>query len=211
VNTPSINPMNRPLRHVAIAALVMFAALLINSNVVQVGEASSLRANPHDVRVLYGEYSRDRGPIVVAGKDIARSVATTDTLKYLRTYPGGAAYAPVSGYYSLVIGASGIEQAEDPILSGSDDRLFLHRISDEITGKTPSGGSVVLTLNPPPRPRRTRDCRASAARLSQWTRRPERSSHSRRHRPTTRRCCHLTTRRRSPATTTGCCTRRAIH
>ncbi|HVU61319.1 MAG TPA: penicillin-binding protein 2 [Mycobacteriales bacterium] len=148
MNSPRSNPMNRPLRHVAVAALVMFAALLINSNVVQVGEASSLRNNPHDVRVLYGEYSRDRGPIVVAGKDIAKSIATHDTLKYLRTYPGGAAYAPVSGYYSLVIGASGIEQAEDPILSGSDDRLFLHRISDEITGKNPSGGSVVLTLNP---------------------------------------------------------------
>jgi peptidoglycan glycosyltransferase len=133
---------------VAIAALLMFAALLVNSNIVQVGEASSLRANPHDVRVLYGEYSRDRGPIVVAGQDIAKSVATKDTLKYLRTYPGGAAYAPVSGYYSLVIGASGIEQAEDPILSGSDDRLFLHRITDEITGRNPSGGSVVLTLNP---------------------------------------------------------------
>ncbi|HVS68786.1 MAG TPA: penicillin-binding transpeptidase domain-containing protein [Mycobacteriales bacterium] len=140
--------MNRPLRHVVIAALLMFLALLINSNVVQVGDASSLRANPHNVRVLYSEYSRERGPIVVAGNDIARSVKTHGSLKYLRTYPGGPAYAPVTGYYSLVIGASGIEQAEDPILSGSDDRLFLHRIADEITGRTPRGGSVVLTLNP---------------------------------------------------------------
>lgn len=148
MNAAAMGGMNRPLRHVAIAALVMFGALLVNSNVVQVGEASSLRANPHNVRVLYGEYSRARGPIVVGGKDVARSIPTNDTLKYLRTYPGGAAYAPVTGYYSLVIGASGIEQAEDPILSGSDDRLFLHRLSDEITGRTPSGGSVVLTLNP---------------------------------------------------------------
>jgi peptidoglycan glycosyltransferase len=140
--------VNRQLRYVAIAALVMFAALLINSNIVQVGEATSLRANPHNVRVLYGEYSHSRGPIVVAGKDIARSVKTNDTLKYLRTYPGGAAYAPVTGYYSLVVGASGVEQAEDPILAGTDDRLFLKRISDEITGRTPQGGSVVLTLNP---------------------------------------------------------------
>ncbi|HWC35620.1 MAG TPA: penicillin-binding protein 2 [Mycobacteriales bacterium] len=140
--------MNRPLRHIAIAALVMFAALLINSNVVQVGDAASLRSNPHNVRVLYSEYSRQRGAIVVAGNEIARSVKTHDSLKYLRTYPGGKAYAPVTGYYSLVIGASGIEQAEDPILSGSDDRLFLHRIADEITGRTPRGGSVVLTLNP---------------------------------------------------------------
>jgi peptidoglycan glycosyltransferase len=140
--------MNRPLRHVAIAALAMFVILLINSNVVQVGEASSLRANPHNVRVLYGEYSRQRGPVVAGGKDVARSLPTHDALKYLRTYPGAAAYAPITGYYSLVIGASGIEQAEDSILSGSSDRLFFKRISDEITGRTPQGGSVVLTVNP---------------------------------------------------------------
>ncbi len=140
--------MTRPIRHIAAAALLMFAALLINANIVQVGDASSLRANPHNVRVLYSEYSHERGPIVVGGIDIARSVKTHDALKYLRTYPGGPAYAPVTGYYSLVVGASGIEQAEDPILSGSDDRLFFHRLSDEITGRTPQGGSVVLTLNP---------------------------------------------------------------
>jgi peptidoglycan glycosyltransferase len=140
--------MNRQLRQVAIAALVMFAALLINSNIVQVGEASSLRANPHNVRVLYGEYSHRRGPIVVAGKDIAKSTKTNDALKYLRTYPGGATYAPVTGYYSLVVGASGIEQAEDPVLAGTSDQLFIKRLSDEITGRAPQGGSVVLTLNP---------------------------------------------------------------
>jgi penicillin-binding protein A len=140
--------MNRQLRHVAIAVLLMFAALLVNSNVVQVVDASSLRANPHNVRVLYGEYSNRRGPIVVAGKDIARSIKTNDSLKYLRTYPGGPAYAPVTGYYSLVVGASAIEQAEDPILAGTDNQLFIKRLSDEITGRTPQGGSVVLTLNP---------------------------------------------------------------
>jgi peptidoglycan glycosyltransferase len=140
--------VNHPLRNVAIAVLVMFAALLVNSNIVQVGEASSLRANPHNVRVLYGDYSHQRGPIVAGGTDVARSVKTNDSLKYLRTYPGGPAYAPITGYYSLVYQASGIEQAENPILAGSDDRLFFKRLSDEITGRTPQGGSVDLTINP---------------------------------------------------------------
>jgi peptidoglycan glycosyltransferase len=139
--------MNRPLRWVAVAALVMFVALLVNSNVVQVGEASSLRANPHNVRVLFSEYSHQRGPILVGGTEVARSVPTSDSLKYLRTYPGGDAYAPVTGFYSLALSDSGIEQAEDPILAGTDDRLFLQRVSDEITGRTPQGGSVVLSLN----------------------------------------------------------------
>jgi peptidoglycan glycosyltransferase len=140
--------MNRPLRQVAIAALLMFAALLINSNVVQVGEASSLQANPHNVRVLYGEYSHQRGPIVVGGKDVARSVKTHDALKYLRTYSQGKVYAPVTGYYSLVYQSSGIEQAEDRVLAGTSDELFFHRLAEELSGRTPQGGSVNLTINP---------------------------------------------------------------
>jgi peptidoglycan glycosyltransferase len=139
--------VNRPLRWVAVAALVMFVALLVNSNILQVGEASSLRANPHNVRVLFSEYSHKRGPILVGGTEVARSVPTNDSLKYLRTYPEGKVYAPVTGFYSLPLSASGIEQAEDPILAGSDDKLFLSRISDEITGQTPQGGSVVLSIN----------------------------------------------------------------
>jgi peptidoglycan glycosyltransferase len=140
--------MNRQLRHVAIAALLMFVALLVNANIIQVGEASSLRANPHNVRVLYGEYSHQRGPIVVAGKAVAKSVRTHDSLKYLRVYPSGNVYAPITGYYSLVYDASGIEQAEDSTLAGTNDQLFFHRLADEITGHTPQGGSVDLTINP---------------------------------------------------------------
>ena len=39
----------------------------------------------------------DAGAVVVA-----RSVATDDTLKYLRVYPSGEAYAPVTGFASFV-------------------------------------------------------------------------------------------------------------
>jgi peptidoglycan glycosyltransferase len=140
--------VNRRIRQVAVAVLIMFAALLINSNVVQVVEASGLKANPHNVRVLYSEYSHQRGPIVAAGRNVAQSVATNDALKYLRTYPGADEYAPITGYYSLVVGASGLEQVEDPVLAGTADQLFIKRLSDEITGRTPQGGSVVLTVDP---------------------------------------------------------------
>jgi peptidoglycan glycosyltransferase len=139
--------MNRSVRRVAIAVLVLFGALLINANVVQVGEARSLRNNPHNSRVLYSEYAHQRGPIVVAGRAIARSVRTHDAFKYLRTYPGGPLYAPVTGYYSLTVGATGIEQAENDVLSGDSDSLFIHRLSDYFTGRQPQGGEVDLTIN----------------------------------------------------------------
>jgi peptidoglycan glycosyltransferase len=140
--------MNRALRKVAVAALVMFGALLVNANVIQVGEASGLKNNQHNVRLLYTQYSHQRGPIVVAGHAVAESVKTNDTLKYLRVYPQGPLYAPVTGFYSLVYGATGIEHDENSILSGDSDQLFTRRLSDYFTGRTPQGGAVVLTLNP---------------------------------------------------------------
>jgi len=132
--------MNAPLRKVVIAALVMFGALLVNANVVQVGQASSLKNNPHNVRVLYSEYSHQRGPIVAGKGAVATSVATKDALKYLRTYGRGPVYAPITGWYSLTYGFSGIEQAENSILSGNSDKLFVKRISDYFTGRQPQGG-----------------------------------------------------------------------
>jgi peptidoglycan glycosyltransferase len=143
--------VNRPLRRVAAACFVLFALLLLQANWVQVVKAKDYRNDPRNRRVLLRTYDRERGPIVIgAGKDrqaVARSVATTDTLKYLRTYPGGEVYAPVTGFVSLVYGLSGIERQEDAVLSGQDDRLFVRRLSDYITGRHIAGGSIVLTLN----------------------------------------------------------------
>jgi len=139
--------VNAPLRRVAVACLVLFGALLININYVQVVKADAYRKDPRNARVLIKEYERERGPIVVEGKAIAESTATDDNLKYLRAYPGGAPYAPVTGFYSLVFGATGIEKAENAILAGTDGRLFVRRLSDFVTGRAPQGGSVVLTLN----------------------------------------------------------------
>jgi penicillin-binding protein A len=140
--------MNAPLRKVVVAALVMFAALLVNANVVQVGQASSLENNRHNVRLLYSQYSHQRGPIVAGKTAIAESVATKDALKYLRVYPQGPLYAPVTGYYSLTYKFSAIEEAENSILAGDSDKLFVKRLSDYFTGRQPQGGAVVLTINP---------------------------------------------------------------
>ena len=144
--------MNRPLRRVAVACLVLFGMLLLQANWVQVVKAKTYRNDARNKRVLLRTYDRERGAIVVGtGRDrkaVALSRATEDTLKYLRAYPGGPAYAPVTGYASLVYGFSGIEKLQDSLLSGDDDRLFVRRLSDYVTGRKITGGSVVLTLNP---------------------------------------------------------------
>ena len=143
--------MNRPLRRVAVACLLLFGMLLVQANWVLVVKAKDYRNDPRNRRVLLRTYDRQRGPLVIGnGKGraaVAQSVATTDTLKYLRTYPGGEVYAPVTGYASLVYGYSGIELSQNAVLSGEDDRLFVRRLSDYITGRQIAGGSIVLTLN----------------------------------------------------------------
>lgn len=139
--------MNPAVRKLMVAVVVMFVALLINANYVQVIDASSLRNNPHNSRQLLYRYSNPRGPIIVDGQEVAKSVPTNDTLKYLRVYPGGQEYAPVTGFYSLIYGATAIEYAENSILSGDDPRLFVRHLSDLFTGGSAQGGAVVLTIN----------------------------------------------------------------
>lgn len=143
--------MNAPLRRVAVACLVLFGLLFLNVNYVQVVKADSYRNDTRNARGLLRSYSHERGPIVLSAGGGANAVALdkatpSEQLKFLRTYPGGAAFAHVTGFASFVYGRTGIEQAENDVLSGQSDNLFVRRLSDYITGRRPEGGRVVLTL-----------------------------------------------------------------
>ncbi len=139
--------MNRPIRKVAVALLVLLAAMFVNLNFVQVVKGSDYRNDPDNKRVLLAEYSNPRGQLIVQGTAVAASRATPDELKYLRTYPKGPEYAAVTGYYSFIYGTSAMENAENSVLSGDDPRLFGSQLADLFTGRNPRGGSVELTLN----------------------------------------------------------------
>ena len=146
--------MNRPLRKVAAACLVLFGLLMLNANWVQVVKADAYRDDPRNSRVLLRTYERERGAIAVVQADgsgrtaIAESVRTDGPLTWLRQYPGGPTYAHVTGYYSLVYGRTGLERARDRLLSGEDDQLFVRRLSDYVTGREPQGGNIVTTIDP---------------------------------------------------------------
>ncbi len=140
--------MNKPLRRLSAAVLVMFGLLLVNANYLQVVRADALHNDSRNSQRLNQEaYAVKRGPILVGGKPVASSVATTDALKYQRTYASGKLFAPATGFYSLVSGAKAIEAAENSILNGTDNSLFVRRVLDMLTGVPPEGGSVSLTLN----------------------------------------------------------------
>lgn len=140
--------MNKQVGRIAISFVVMLVALALNLSFIQVFNADAIDNRAGNRRNLLREYSRERGPILVAGSPIANSIATNDALTHLRVYADGSAYAAVSGFYSFLYGATGIERAENSVLSGSADSLVIDRLQQLFAGRKPRGGAVALTLNP---------------------------------------------------------------
>jgi peptidoglycan glycosyltransferase len=140
--------VNTQLRRVTALAIVMFLALFAMVTFDQFVNAGALRANPHNARTYYASFNKDRGPLIVAGEAIASSVPVDDDYGYQRTYANGPVYAPVTGFYSVLLGMTGMEWAADEVLQGTADSLFLTRLQDLVTGKQPQGGAVELTIDP---------------------------------------------------------------
>jgi peptidoglycan glycosyltransferase len=143
-----IGTLSTTLRRLALFVGLLFLALLVNVNVVQVVRAGDLANRPGNTRSLIKEYGKPRGAILVANTPVASSKAGEGRLKYERVYANGPLYASATGFYSLVYGRTGIERAENPVLSGSDPRFAVQNLSDLIAGRTSNGGNVLLTLNP---------------------------------------------------------------
>ena len=174
--------MNRALRRISIAVLVMFVLLLINVNYLQGFQTASLASQPGNSRAFYAAQNQyQRGSIVTSdGVTIAASKLSTnpnDSIKYQRYYPQGPEYAPVTGY-NTIYSQTGIEAAENSLLSGNDSALDVRKVIDLITGKTTKGATSRSRSTPRRRPRPTTRSRRSASRAGSWrsTRRPGRSS-----------------------------------
>jgi peptidoglycan glycosyltransferase len=140
--------MNKPIRTLSIFALVLFGLLLINANYVQAYRAGALDDMAGNKRARDAECARYRGPILVAGLPVAKSVPSHDRLTYQRVYKKPRLYAPVTGFFSCYFGTRAVENSQNSILSGSDSRLFVNRLLDIVGNDQPQGGSVLLTINP---------------------------------------------------------------
>jgi len=140
--------MNRELKRVSVLVVLMFLALFVSTSVIQVFQSDNLAADPRNVRTLYDGYDVQRGSILVGGQPVAESVPAEDRYRYQRTYPGGDLYAAVTGYYAVGGAPTGIEGALNSELSGTASSQFLDRINRIVTGETPKGDSVELTIDP---------------------------------------------------------------
>jgi len=140
--------MNKQLRRVSIVVLFMFLALFGSSTVITVFQVDSLRADSRNVRTLYDSYSAERGPILVDGDAVAESEPSDDQYKYQRVYTQPELYSAITGYFTLNQGNSGVEGALNDYLSGTANSQFLDQVNAILTGQTPKGASVSLTIDP---------------------------------------------------------------
>ncbi|SDB80532.1 cell elongation-specific peptidoglycan D,D-transpeptidase [Raineyella antarctica] len=141
--------MNKPIRRIALVAMVMFAALLVQVTQIIVFQQGSLNANAQNRRVRDEQFGAQRGAIVAGKTVLATSQPTSGgQFAYVRSYSDGELYAPITGFNSYDRGSSGLERAYGPELAGTADSLFVRRLVDTITGRKPVGATVETTIDP---------------------------------------------------------------
>lgn len=141
--------MNSRIRHLALALVVLYAALFVQLNVLQVGKQEQLNADIRNNRQAVRDFNRPRGDIVTAdGVVVATSQPTTgdDEFAYQRIYPTGDLFAHVTGYFTFVYGATQLERTQNDVLAGRTPEQRLKGLSSIFTGDDTSG-SVQLTLH----------------------------------------------------------------
>lgn len=137
----------KELRRVSLGILVLFGALFVSTTVIQVFQVDNLRVDPRNVRTLYDSYSAERGSIIVGNTSIAESVPSDDVYTFQRVYEGGGLYAPITGYYSINQGMTGLESVMNDQLSGQSNAQFFDQVLALVTGTNPRGASVKLTID----------------------------------------------------------------
>ncbi|MCA1727293.1 MAG: penicillin-binding protein 2 [Actinobacteria bacterium] len=142
--------MDRQIRRLGAALLVLFLALFVQVNYLQVFAADKLANHPGNAkRLLIAEYKVDRGDIRARDDRtiLAKSVPGPGDFRYQRQYPGRGLYGAITGYYSIVSGRSGLEQSMNEYLSGRAEELVPSKFLDEIRGRDRQGAAVVTTIS----------------------------------------------------------------
>ncbi|MFI8520319.1 penicillin-binding transpeptidase domain-containing protein [Streptomyces sp. NPDC085481] len=138
--------MIRYIRRAAALCLILLAALLVNAARVMVIQADQLDDNPANRRIAITRWGQPRGEILVDGRPVTGARDSGQQLRYERTYTQGPLYAPVTGYASQTYGTTLIENAEDPVLSGTDPMLAPLPLWNDLSRAPRPGGKVVTTI-----------------------------------------------------------------
>ncbi len=144
--------MERRIRRLGIALVVLFTLVFGQLAYVQVFAADDIRANPANFsRQLIAEYNVERGKIITTGGlVIAESVPAPggSRYRYERRYPQGDLYGYITGYYSRIYGRSALEESMNTYLSGEAPELAISTFTDLLLGNEKRGANVFVTIDP---------------------------------------------------------------
>ena len=144
--------MERRIRRLGIALVLLFAVLFGQLAYVQVFAADDIKGNPANFsRQLIAEYNVERGKILTTdGLVLAESVPAPQGSRYRfeRRYPQGDLYGYVTGFYSRIYGRSAIEESMNTYLSGEAPELAISTFTDLFLGREKRGANVFVTIDP---------------------------------------------------------------
>lgn len=136
--------MNRRIRSLAVFLLVLYLALFVQLNILQVGRREALDTHPFNNRQTIRDFNRPRGSIVTAdGVVVARSVPLTDDqYAFQREYPLHDLFSNVTGYYTYSFGSTQLEKTQNDVLMGDTPAQKVNGVF----GGRDNSGTVRLTL-----------------------------------------------------------------
>ncbi|MBI2704613.1 MAG: penicillin-binding protein 2 [Actinobacteria bacterium] len=140
--------MNRQIRRLGVVMLLLFGAVFVKLNQVQVFEADKFNNDPLNGRRAQKEYDRDRGAIKsVDGTVLAQSVDAPEgsDFKRVRIYPERELFGQITGYLSFRYGSSGMEKSYDDQLTGQTFQQQVANLKDLLV-KRPQVGNVTISV-----------------------------------------------------------------
>lgn len=142
-----MTPIDRQVRRLGLVMVVLFGALFVQLNVVQLVQADERRDHELNTREIERAFSAARGPIVTSdGVVMAHTIDVQTDLERLRVYPEGELYAHITGYLSLNHGATGLERELNSELAGRTTRQQLDGL-DSLFDDEPNVATVVTTID----------------------------------------------------------------
>ena len=144
--------MNKQLRHVSVAALILLAVLVVSTTYWQTWAVGDLAARKDNSIQLIQRLTIDRGKIFAADGTVLANNRVTHQhglTIYTRHYPQNELAPQVIGYSTRAGTTTGLEQSLDDYLTGANTNLSNSlKQALQLGGTTVKGDNVYLTLRP---------------------------------------------------------------
>jgi len=139
--------VNRQIRGLGIGLALLFVALFLQLNWLQVVDADHLNDHPGNSRSVVRDFSKPRGAIQTSdGVVLAVSTPTDDDFERQRSYPEGSLFGHLTGYFSFTYGTEGVERTYNDALAGRDQKFSLDRLGDILLEKDQTA-NVTLSVS----------------------------------------------------------------